>query len=296
MSKSFKRILSLIMAIIAVFSMFSVVSFAANYSTSYGSYTQPNTSSDYAYWNGSKVVKASGTTTSEIKWMQSSMNYLISVGYLSGSKLDVDGSFGPASKAMCLKFQAKTGLSQDGKFGPNTITKMINTLKDKPWEKKTSTTSKYNLLWPVPSNSGYSVSSRMGTRTAPLPGGSTDHKGIDIAVKSGTNIYSTAYGKVIDKGYSANQRGYYVVILHENQNLISIYQHMKSAATVNIGDTVSQGKVIGYVGTTGNSTGNHLHFGLVVANSTSRRTVSADQNGTLINPIKSNSNISYTYK
>ncbi len=137
--KKSKRLLALVLAVISVISIFTLTVFAAD--TSYSKYDTPESSGDYAYWNGKKVVKSGSTNTSEIKWMQASMNYLISVGYISGSYLTVDGSFGPASKAMCIKFQAKTGLSKDGSFGPGTIQKMKDVLNKKPWEKTTTTTS-----------------------------------------------------------------------------------------------------------------------------------------------------------
>lgn len=137
--KKTKKLLALVLSVISVFSIFTVTALAAD--ISYSKYDTPESSGDYAYWNGSKVVKSSSTNNNEIKWMQASMNYLISVGYISGSYLTVDGSFGPASKAMCIKFQAKTGLSQDGSFGPGTIQKMKDVLSSKPWQKKTTTTS-----------------------------------------------------------------------------------------------------------------------------------------------------------
>lgn len=299
MKKTLKKLLSLVLVVVTIFSVSTFMpatALAANKTTNYGSYTTPG-GSDYAYWNGKRMVKHKNTTKSNVQWMQASLNYCIKNKGLRASYLDVDGSFGPASKKTTLAFQKKYGLKQDGSFGPGTISKMKSVLSSssKPTSKPNNTNAKYNLLWPVPLNSGYKVSSRMGTRTAPLPGGSTNHKGIDIAVGSGTKIYAVASGKVISRGYT-KQRGYYVAILHNDQNLISIYQHMKSASTVLNNSYVSQGDIIGYVGTTGNSTGNHLHFGLVVANSTKSRTVDCDQSGTLINPIKSNSNINYTYK
>lgn len=126
-----KRILSVILALTTVISTFAITSlnaYAANYSTSYSSYNEPE-SNDYAYWNGSKVVKGSGTTTNEIKWMQAALNYCISKKGLNATKLDVDGSFGPASKKATLAFQKKYGLTQDGSFGPSTISKMKSVLK-----------------------------------------------------------------------------------------------------------------------------------------------------------------------
>lgn len=296
MKKHLKKLLSIVLVVATIFSISALMpttALAASQTTNYSNYTTPG-SSDYAYWNGKKMVKQKYTTTSNVKWMQASLNYCIKYKGLSASYLDVDGSFGPASKKTTLAFQKKYGLSQDGSFGPGTISKMKSVLSSS--SKTNNTNAKYNLLWPVPSNSGYKVSSRMGTRTAPLPGGSTNHKGIDIArVKAGTKIYAVASGTVISKGYSS-KRGYYVVILHSDQNLISIYQHMLSSSPLSKNNYVRQGDVVGYVGSTGNSTANHLHFGLVVANSTKSRTVDCDQSGTLINPIQSNSNINYTYK
>lgn len=102
--------------------------FASNYSTNYSSYNQPE-SNDFAYWNGKRVVKGSGTTKNEIKWMQAALNYCISKKGLKASKLDVDGSFGPASKKTTTAFQKKYGLSKDGSFGPATISKMKSVLK-----------------------------------------------------------------------------------------------------------------------------------------------------------------------
>lgn len=107
----------------------TMTAFAANYSTNYSSYNEPE-SNDFAYWNGSKVVKGSGTTKDEIKWMQASLNYCIVNKGLNASKLDVDGSFGPASKKACSAFQKKYGLSQDGSFGPGTISKMKSVLSN----------------------------------------------------------------------------------------------------------------------------------------------------------------------
>lgn len=293
-----KRFLALLTALLMLCSAFGALAMtasAANYTSSYWNYTEPS-GADYAYWNGKKMVKHSGTWTTNIKWMQASLNWCIRNKGLSASLLDVDGSFGPASKKATIAFQRKFGLSADGSFGPSTIQKMKDVQKGKyPKQQSTSSNGKYDLLWPLPANSGYTVSSRLGNRTAPLKGGSTNHKGIDIAVKSGTKIYSVADGKVIDVGYNS-ARGYYIVILHGGQDLISIYQHMKAPASYKNGAYVSKGSVIGYVGTTGNSTGNHLHYGLVVASSTSRRNANADQVGTLINPIQSNQNIKYSYK
>lgn len=134
MKKFSKKFASVMMALITVFTAFSATSataLAASYPTNYSSYSAPS-SSDYAYWNGSKMVKASGTTKSEIKWMQCALNYCIKYKGLKASYLSVDGSFGPATKKTTTAFQKKYGLSQDGSFGSKTISKMKSVLASNP--------------------------------------------------------------------------------------------------------------------------------------------------------------------
>lgn len=86
----------------------------------------------------------------------------------------------------------------------------------------------------------------------------TPHKGHDYAAAKGTPIYAAAAGKVLIAGYS-NSAGYWVVINHGN-GLVTKYMHMYSRPYVSAGQTVKKGQHIGGVGTTGQSTGNHLHF------------------------------------
>lgn len=129
---------------------------AADASTNYSAYSTPSTSGDYAYWNGSRTVKAAGTTVSEIKWMQTSLNYCIVNKGVNTSKLTIDGSFGPACKKATLAFQKKYGLSQDGSFGPNTISKMISVLPKAAVKTTTSTANATPAAKPINySLSGY---------------------------------------------------------------------------------------------------------------------------------------------
>ena len=118
----------------------SVTAYAAS-NTSYSSYNSPENSGDYAYWNGSKVVRSSSTTTSEVKWMQAALNYCIAKEGLNASYLTVDGSFGPASKSATIAFQQATNLSADGSFGPSTIKKMKDVLNQKVNLNNNATTS-----------------------------------------------------------------------------------------------------------------------------------------------------------
>lgn len=122
---------SLLLIIITIMSVTIISTSAAGKTTNYHNYSAPS-SSDYAYWNGKKVVKAKGTTKSEIQWMQAALNYCIKYNGLNASYLDVDGSFGPSSKKTTVAFQKKYGLKQDGSFGPGTIGKMKNVLNSNP--------------------------------------------------------------------------------------------------------------------------------------------------------------------
>lgn len=101
------------------------------------------------------------------------------------------------------------------------------------------------------------ISSTFGYRTAPLKGASTNHKGVDFAAASGTPIYAAAGGTVTSARYSGNA-GNMIVINHGN-GLQTYYMHC-SKIYVSAGTKVTKGQNIGAVGTTGNSTGPHLHF------------------------------------
>lgn len=87
---------------------------------------------------------------------------------------------------------------------------------------------------------------------------SSGHKGLDIAIAGGTPIYAAHNGTV------AATTGHWsygnVVMIDNGDGISTLYAHMQSAAIVSVGQTVTQGQVIGYVGSTGNSSGNHLHF------------------------------------
>ena len=111
------------------------------------------------------------------------------------------------------------------------------------------------MLWPV---SGYSyISSPFGNRISPIYGGLEFHRGIDIPAPSGTAIRASASGTVITACYNSSY-GNYVMIAHDN-GLVTLYAHAVSLY-VSAGQTVQAGDIIAGVGTTGDSTGNHLHF------------------------------------
>lgn len=116
-----------------------------------------------------------------------------------------------------------------------------------------------NATWIEPV-SGYTVSSPFGNRKSPTAGASSNHKGVDMACPSGTPIYATRAGTVTVASYQAGGAGYYVSINH-GDGFASIYMHM-TRYVVSKGQSVAQGELIGYVGSTGIATGPHLHFGV----------------------------------
>ncbi len=126
-----------------------------------------------------------------------------------------------------------------------------------------------NAVWVTPV-SGYTLTSPFGMRKHPVLGYNRMHNGIDMACPQGTPIYATRSGKVTTASYQAGGAGYYVSINHLD-GFASIYMHMTNFV-VSTGQVVSQGQLIGYVGSTGISTGPHLHFGISYA-------------GTYVNPM-----------
>lgn len=130
-----------------------------------------------------------------------------------------------------------------------------------------STGNTSGATWLVPCSYVY-VSSPFGDRDQPTAGASTNHKGVDLAAASGTPIYATRSGTVTI-ARSSSSAGNYVTINH-GDGYSSVYMHMTNYV-VSVGQSVSAGQLIGYVGSTGISTGPHLHFGITY-------------NGTYVNP------------
>ncbi|HKJ55574.1 MAG TPA: M23 family metallopeptidase, partial [Nitriliruptoraceae bacterium] len=114
--------------------------------------------------------------------------------------------------------------------------------------------SSSGLAWPTSGcvNSGY------GPRTAPTAGASSFHRGIDIAAPWGQPIHAVAAGVVWQASYSTGHG--YVTVIDHGGGLFTLYAHQASLASVAVGDWVDAGQVIGSIGSTGISTGPHLHL------------------------------------
>lgn len=113
------------------------------------------------------------------------------------------------------------------------------------------------FIWPLPAAWTY-VSSDYGGRYHPIYGTWRVHTGIDIPADGGTSVYVVADGKVT---YAAWLGGYgNCVMVDHGDGVVSLYGHLSGYGDHGVGEYVLTGDTIGYVGTTGASTGNHLHF------------------------------------
>ncbi len=128
---------------------------------------------------------------------------------------------------------------------------------DQPEEQKPAPNPS-GMVWPC---SSHRVTSPFGHRDSPTAGASSYHNGIDIGAPAGSAIYAAASGTVVSAGYSS-ARGFYIEISHGN-GMKTVYMHCM-ALYVSAGDQVSAGQHIAAVGSTGISTGPHLHFGVMV--------------------------------
>ena len=132
--------------------------------------------------------------------------------------------------------------------------------------------------WPVPSCTY--ITSKFGYRVHPIFGTTKYHSGVDIAAGAGSAINAAAGGTVSISEYS-DSYGYYCVIYHSN-GTTTLYAHMNAMPVVSVGQSVSAGQLIGYVGSTGWSTGPHCHFEIRV-------------NGSCVDPISYFPGIGFTY-
>lgn len=114
-----------------------------------------------------------------------------------------------------------------------------------------------SFIWPCPSSSR--ITSHFGGRSSPTEGASSNHQGVDIGASTGASIVAAASGTVVISTYSYSAGNY--IMLNHGGGVYTVYMHC-SQLLVSEGQQVSQGQTIAKVGSTGYSTGPHLHFGV----------------------------------
>jgi murein DD-endopeptidase MepM/ murein hydrolase activator NlpD len=131
-------------------------------------------------------------------------------------------------------------------------------------------TSPPALVWPVGASSP--IASSFGPRVAPCGGCSSRHEGVDFDAGSGAQIHAIAAGVVVEAdGSDSAALGVHVAIRHVigAQTIVSVYGHLRAGSmSLRTGDTVYAGQVVGLVGSTGESTGPHLHFEIRLSGTT----------------------------
>ncbi len=157
-------------------------------------------------------------------------------------------------------------------------------IKDNANRKLNIESSHENLPLGIPLNSdSIELTSKYGVRQKhPILGTKSFHKGIDIAANKGTNVISLIKGIVLRRTYNFMGYGKIIEIKHEN-GISTIYAHLDKTFVVK-GDSIKPNQVIGTVGSTGLSTGNHLHYEII-------------KNGRAIDPLSiylPNENIKFT--
>lgn len=274
-----KKIISSILIIATLISTFCVGSFSVSAASSFTSKNTEPSSSDYVYWNGSKMIKSSSMTSSKIAYIQEFLNWCITTGKISNdnlkkysaSRLTVDKSFGPACQKLTKAYQKQYSLDPDGKFGPESIKKMksvISAAKSTPNVKQenprttTNNTQNNTTTKQTASNSSWLWPADVKRITTCFADNvyhqSHWHRGIDIPLSVGANVYATRSGKVANIATKCDpERGWWIIVDH-GDGYYSLYQHLSKICVKN-GDNVIQGKIIAKSGNSG-SGGNHLHF------------------------------------
>jgi murein DD-endopeptidase MepM/ murein hydrolase activator NlpD len=165
-------------------------------------------------------------------------------GYSPGG---IDGGFGAGTQSALLSFQRAAGLSADGLAGDATID-ALRTRSGGPSQVPTGSVSFFRpVVGPIGDRFG-----------APRDGGARRHSGLDFPVWYGTRVEASGVGTTIFAGRNTGGYGNLVVIQHR-LGYTTWYAHLQSITTW-VGERVQGGTRIGYVGSTGNSTGPHLHW------------------------------------
>ena len=172
--------------------------------------------------------------------------------YKGDKKVDVKGIEGEAEVTALVTYK-------DGMPVATEVLERVVTVEPVAQEQRVGTRKTSTAVSTGSGGSGVYFWPVGGGKISDYFGGYRNHKGLDIAAPYGTPVYAAESGTVTETGTGWNGGyGNAVAIYHEDGN-VTYYAHMSSIA-INYGDYVVKGQIIGYVGSTGSSTGNHLHF------------------------------------
>lgn len=183
---------------------------------------------------------------------------------LSGSKEVPVKKFGAINNIEKAMIAFELTIERAGKKHNQTRLKYANNFyeKYKDWSPGASGTSSGSFQKPH-RNANYTVTSPFGYRIHPIKKTKKLHSGIDVSSGKHTPLYTVAAGKVVQSTFMAGGWGNYVVVNHGvigKKEVFSLYAHMNKPSILKIGQTISGSTQVGIEGTTGSSTGIHLHL------------------------------------
>lgn len=175
---------------------------------------------------------------------------------VKAEKKEADRAIATIERDIQKKIELQETITRDMNNAQAEIQRKLNEIAQKQRESQAAPKQYVGgvLQWPVDSTR---VTSGFGNRTSPITGRSEFHYGIDISASGGSSIYAANDGTVLIATYNSSYGNY--VVLEHGGGMTTLYAH-SSQLMVKAGDTVKKGAVIAKVGSTGASTGNHLHF------------------------------------